>query len=72
MGRLAPGVPAERIAALRLAYAATLKDPEFVKEAEKLSMQLRPQTGEEVAALARQVTETPKPALARTAKILGW
>jgi tripartite-type tricarboxylate transporter receptor subunit TctC len=69
---MAPGVLTERIAALRAAYAATLKDPEFIKEAEKLSMQLRPQTGEEVSVLAKQVTETPKATLTRTAKILGW
>src|SRR6266545_2540207 len=68
---VAPGVPAERIAALSAAYAAALKDPEFLKDAAKASMQIRPQTGAEVAALAKQVTGTPKPVLERTAKILG-
>ena len=69
---VAPGVPSERLEALRAAYAATMKDPEFIKEAEKLNMQLRPQTGAQVSVLAKQVTETPKPVLERTAKILGW
>ena len=69
---LAPGVPAERVAALRQAYTAALRDPEFLKEAEKLNMQIRPQTGAEVSALSKQVTNTPKPVLERTAKILGW
>jgi tripartite-type tricarboxylate transporter receptor subunit TctC len=69
---VAPGVPAERIAALSAAYAATLKDAEFLKDAEKGSMQIRPQTAAQVGALAQQVTGTPKPVLARTAKILGW
>jgi tripartite-type tricarboxylate transporter receptor subunit TctC len=69
---LAPEVPAERIEALRAAYAAALKDPEFLAEAGKLNMQLRPQTGAQVSALSKQVTDTPKPVLERTAKILGW
>src|SRR5215813_11321872 len=69
---VAPGVPAERIEALRQAYAATMKDPEFLAEAQKLNMQLRPQSGAEVSALAKRVTDTPKPVLERTAKILGW
>jgi tripartite-type tricarboxylate transporter receptor subunit TctC len=69
---LAPGVPAERVAALRQAYTAALRDPEFLKEAEKLNMQIRPQTGAEVSALSKQVIDTPRPVLERTAKILGW
>jgi len=69
---LAPGVPTERIEALRQAYAATMKDPEFLAEAQKLNMELRPQTGAQVSVRAKRVTETPKPALERTAKILGW
>src|SRR5262245_2294265 len=69
---VAPGVPLERVEALRQAYAATLKDPEFIADAQKLNMQLRPQSGAEVSALSKQVTDTPKPVLERTAKLLGW
>jgi hypothetical protein len=35
-------------------------------------MDIRPQTGAEVTALSKQVTDTPKAVLQRTAKILGW
>ena len=69
---VAPGVPAERIEALRQAYMATLKDNEFLAETQKLNMELRPQTGAQVGTLAKRVTDTPKPVLTRTAKILGW
>ena len=69
---VAPGVPPERLEALRTAYAATLKDPEFLKDAQKANLQIRPQTAAEVTALSQQVTGTPKDVLARTAKILGW
>jgi tripartite-type tricarboxylate transporter receptor subunit TctC len=69
---LAPGVPHARIEALRAAYAATLKDPEFLKDAEKANMEIRPRPGAEIAALVSQVSATPKPILTRTAKLLGW
>jgi tripartite-type tricarboxylate transporter receptor subunit TctC len=69
---VAPGVPADRLEALRDAYAATMKDPEFLKDADKQSMLVRAQTGDQVQALVRQATAAPKSALARTAKILNW
>jgi tripartite-type tricarboxylate transporter receptor subunit TctC len=69
---VAPGVPAERIEALRTAYAATMRDPQFVQEAARLSMQLRPQTGAQVTGLFRAVNDTPKAVLEKTAKVLGW
>jgi tripartite-type tricarboxylate transporter receptor subunit TctC len=69
---VAPGVPADRLAALRLAYAQTLKDPQFLKDAEKAHMEIRPQSGAQLTALTAQVTATPKAVLVRTAKILGW
>ena len=69
---LSPGVPKDRLAALRTAYAAVMKDPEFIKEAEKTRMDIRVQTGAEVEALVNQVIKTPKPVLDRTAQILRW
>jgi tripartite-type tricarboxylate transporter receptor subunit TctC len=69
---LAPGVPKDRLAALRAAYAAVMKDPEFIKEAAKTRMDIRVQTGAEVEALVNQVIKTPKPVLDRTAHILKW
>jgi tripartite-type tricarboxylate transporter receptor subunit TctC len=69
---LAPEVPKDRLAALRAAYSAVLKDPEFLKEAEKARMDIRAQTGQQVEALVDQVTKTPKAVLDRTAQILKW
>ena len=37
-----PGVPAERVQALRRAFDATMKDPAFLAEAEKLGMDMQP------------------------------
>jgi len=69
---VAPGVPQDRLDALRTAYAATLKDPEFLKEAEKQSMMIRPQAGAALDSLVKQAAAAPKPVLSKTAKILRW
>jgi hypothetical protein len=69
---VAPGVPADRLEALRAAYTATMRAGEFVNEAARLSMQLRPQTGAQVMALTARVNDTPKAVLEKTAKVLGW
>ncbi|HZO45322.1 MAG TPA: hypothetical protein VFB68_05480 [Xanthobacteraceae bacterium] len=69
---VAPGVPKERVAALRAAYAAVMKDPEFLNETEKTGMVVRVQAGETLDALVRQVVTAPKAVLDRTAQILKW
>ena len=43
-----PGVPADRLAALRRAFDATMKDPDFVAEAEKLQLEIEPLTGAQI------------------------
>jgi tripartite-type tricarboxylate transporter receptor subunit TctC len=44
----APGVPAERVAELRQAFADMLKDPEFQAEAEKSGLVIEAMSGEEL------------------------
>ncbi len=44
-----PGVPAERLAILRQAFAATLADKAFIAETEKLGIPIDAMTGEEVS-----------------------
>ena len=69
---IAPEVPAERVAALRAAYVATMKDPAFLAEAQRLSMMLRPATGAEVEAQVAKVASTPRPVLEEAARVLEW
>lgn len=69
---VAPGVPKDRVALLRKAYAEVMKDPEFLKETEKTGMVVRAQAGETLDGLVRQVTTAPKSVLDRTAQILKW
>ena len=54
-----PGVPAERVAALRRAFDATMKDPAFLADAQKLQLELSPMTGEGVQAIVADIVKTP-------------
>jgi tripartite-type tricarboxylate transporter receptor subunit TctC len=56
---LPPNVPAERVTAIRRAFDATMKDKEFMDEAEKLKIEIDPLTGEQVAALIAEIYKTP-------------
>lgn len=64
-----PEVPAERVAALRKAFMETMKDPQFVAEAEKMQVDISPLTGEEAQAVADRIVAAPPEVIAR-AKVL--
>jgi tripartite-type tricarboxylate transporter receptor subunit TctC len=59
------GVPRERVEALRRAFDATMKDPEFLVEAEKSQTDISPMTGEEAQKIAESTIATPADVLAR-------
>jgi tripartite-type tricarboxylate transporter receptor subunit TctC len=46
-----PGVPADRVQALRRAFDATMKDPEFIAELKTSRVELGPMAGEELQKL---------------------
>jgi hypothetical protein len=60
-----PDVPAARVEALRRAFDATMKDPDFVADAAQLQLELSPATGEEVQALVAKLAGTPADIVAR-------
>jgi tripartite-type tricarboxylate transporter receptor subunit TctC len=62
---LPPNVPAARLEALRRAFDATMKDPAYLSEADKLKIEVDPLSGEEVTALVEQVSRTPADTVAR-------
>jgi tripartite-type tricarboxylate transporter receptor subunit TctC len=66
-----PDVPRERIQALRRAFDATMKDPEFLGDARKQRLNVVAMTGEELTEIVERLYETPKDALQLTAKALG-
>ncbi|HEY8581122.1 MAG TPA: hypothetical protein VIL72_14640, partial [Beijerinckiaceae bacterium] len=47
-----PGVPADRLTALRRAFDAMMKDPEFLADAGKTKMDISPSTGEQAQEVA--------------------
>ena len=54
---LPPGVPADRVAAMRKAFDSMVKDPAFVEEIAKAGFQLSPATGAQVQAAVAQATK---------------
>lgn len=66
-----PGIPADRAAALRKAFDATMKDAEFLAEADKMKVEVTPMNGDEVNAVLKELYATPKPALEKAAKAMA-
>jgi tripartite-type tricarboxylate transporter receptor subunit TctC len=54
-----PGVPAERVAALRRAFDAMVKDPEFIAGAAAERLQVRPQSGPVLEGIIAGLLNTP-------------
>jgi hypothetical protein len=64
-----PGVPERRVAALREAFAQTLRDPQFVAEAGKLGLEVQLVDGAEVQKIVQSMYETPLGLLTRIRSI---
>jgi tripartite-type tricarboxylate transporter receptor subunit TctC len=54
-----PGIPAERVAILRKAFMDTMKDKDFLAEAEKAQLEVTPIDGEKLQKLVSDVYATP-------------
>jgi hypothetical protein len=65
-----PDTPPDRVAALRRAFHATMKDPAFLAEAAKTQMDISPSTGEEAQKFSDLIANTPASVLERAKKIL--
>ena len=55
-----PGVPAQRVAQLRGAFDAVVKDTAFLQEAAAMGFEVMPQSGDEIAARVAAAMATPK------------
>jgi tripartite-type tricarboxylate transporter receptor subunit TctC len=66
-----PGVPAARIRALRDAFMATMKDPEFLAEIQKLQLNIEPTTGEEMERVVREAYALPQAIVQKVRKALS-
>jgi tripartite-type tricarboxylate transporter receptor subunit TctC len=65
-----PDVPAERAAALRRAFEATMKDEAFLKEARQLNLEMNPFGGERAAAIVNDTINVPVELVAKSKAIL--
>ena len=57
-----PGVPADRLTALRRAFDASMKDPELLADAQRINVGISPLAGEDLQRLVADVSQLP-PAL---------
>src|SRR5215213_1142021 len=62
--------PADRVAALRSAFASTMKDPEFLSEAQALGFDVDPVLGEKMQGIVEKVLSTPKDVAAKAKGLL--
>jgi len=65
-----PGVPEDRVAALRRAFDATVKDETFLAEAKTEKIDVDPLSGEAVQKLIEEVSHTPPDVVARVRQAL--
>jgi tripartite-type tricarboxylate transporter receptor subunit TctC len=65
------GVPADRIRILRDGFNATMKDPQFVAEAQKLRLPISPKTGEEALRIVEAIYATPDDIVAAARKMMA-
>ena len=65
-----PGVPAERVAALRSAFIQTLRDAKFLEEAEKQGIEVQPVPGEEIQKLVERIYAAPKAVIDRVKAVV--
>src|SRR5262249_36350888 len=65
-----PGVPADRLAALRRAFADTLADPEFRVDADKAQLEIEPLTAAEIETLLAKAYGWPRTIVQKAAALI--
>jgi tripartite-type tricarboxylate transporter receptor subunit TctC len=65
-----PGVPQERVDALRKAFTATMQDKDFLADAAKARFEIRAVTGVAIQSLVQDIYATPAPVVRKTVELL--
>lgn len=65
-----PGIPKDRLAALRKAFMDTMTDKDFLADAEKSKLEISPVSGDKVESLVKEVYETPADVAKKTNALL--
>lgn len=60
-----PGVPAERLAALRKAFQETMNDPAFRADAKQARLGVHPLSAEKLKSISESILDTPTPLVAK-------
>jgi tripartite-type tricarboxylate transporter receptor subunit TctC len=68
---VSPGVPAARVALLRAAFDATLRDPAFLADADKQKLEVDLVSGQDVQDLIDRLYQSPPQTIARAKAALG-
>ena len=66
-----PDLPDDRTRALRAAFDRTMKDPEFLAEADKIGIEVSAMTGSEVDRLMKEIYETPADLVAEARRMIS-
>jgi len=66
-----PGVPAERVQAIRRAFDLTMKDPETQADAAKRGAEITGEPGEELESVIAELAATPPATVAKVRAALG-
>lgn len=65
-----PGVPQDRVDALRTAFMATMEDPEFLAEAEAAELEITPVPGERIEEIVASAYQAPEEVVERTRALM--
>ena len=65
-----PDTPPDRVAALRDAYAATMKDADFLAEARALNLDIKPMGSEQVTQIVAETINVPAELIAKAKAVL--
>ena len=68
---LPPEVPADRVAALRAAFAATMKDPDYIADGNRVRLDMNPLGAERVTQLVNATVNAPPNVVAKARAALG-
>jgi tripartite-type tricarboxylate transporter receptor subunit TctC len=67
---LPPNVPPDRVAALREAFSRTVADPDFLRDAKKLGINIAPVSGAELQKRVEQTVATPREIVGEAEKLM--
>jgi tripartite-type tricarboxylate transporter receptor subunit TctC len=65
-----PGTPADQIATLRAAFDATMNDPQFLADADKVRIAITPLSGAKVQEIVQKLYMTPKAIVERARQVI--